>query len=186
MLDADVMLGILLSGYIHMMKNRLGVGVTDEAYLRNRCAGELSRPSRWRRRSAVTMAELGRARVSSPRGRRCAVTSLSGPASARVPGWCTTSRTLGPAGTSRRALGAYLVGRLYGETWTVVAGSPAYPSRLDEAAWGYFLGMLAARRLLVGTDDDAELARTAATPSGAPVGAHAAAGPRLWWNPTAP
>ena len=33
MLDADVMLGILLSGYIHMTNNRLGVGVTDEAYL---------------------------------------------------------------------------------------------------------------------------------------------------------
>jgi hypothetical protein len=33
MTDPDVMLGILLSGYIHMTNNRLGVGVSDEAYL---------------------------------------------------------------------------------------------------------------------------------------------------------
>jgi Lantibiotic biosynthesis dehydratase C-term len=33
MTDPDVLLGILLSGYIHMTNNRLGVGVSDEAYL---------------------------------------------------------------------------------------------------------------------------------------------------------
>lgn len=31
--DPDVALGILLSGYVHMTNNRLGVGVHDEAYL---------------------------------------------------------------------------------------------------------------------------------------------------------
>ncbi|WP_300009606.1 thiopeptide-type bacteriocin biosynthesis protein [Pseudonocardia sp.] len=31
--DPDVALGILLSGYLHMTNNRLGVGVHDEAYL---------------------------------------------------------------------------------------------------------------------------------------------------------
>jgi hypothetical protein len=33
MTDPDIMLGILLSGYVHMTNNRLGVGVNDEAYL---------------------------------------------------------------------------------------------------------------------------------------------------------
>jgi hypothetical protein len=31
--DPDIALGILLSGYVHMTNNRLGVGVHDEAYL---------------------------------------------------------------------------------------------------------------------------------------------------------
>ena len=33
MTDPDVMLGILLSGYLHMTNNRLYVTLRDEAYL---------------------------------------------------------------------------------------------------------------------------------------------------------
>ena len=102
--------------------------------------------------------------------RRCAGTWCSGRDSSGAGTRPPPQGSRGPAGISGSGHASYLIGRLDGRRTLAEIGAGyaersagGSTQRLDPA-----LGMLATRRLLVGTDDQAELARMAADAKAAP------------------